>query len=628
VFHVKHSAETPDYGHFNAIFTLIRHEKRGHTNKNHKRGNALPVFGNARHHLPSHPAPDQPSEVLSTSPGAEDDQTAQTAIRETIDLLEQDLSAMIHDVGHAADAVRQGARASAESFSAIRARTSELAVKSQDAKRDTLAFAQATEELARTSGEIGRRVNEADALAQNAGAASEAAGKSVDNLRASSTQIGNVVNLIANVARQTNLLALNATIEAARAGAAGRGFAVVAAEVKALSLQTQRATEEIKKSIASLQNDAGASISAVQKISGVIESIRPLFSGVATAISQQASTTSELSHSAAETSQFVAAVADGAADIEKAASSASAHGETVDQSGRDVAQLAEKLKTRCTIFLRQTEIGDRRKHDRLPCVLNVTLDWRSGPLHGQTFDLSEGGMLVRIDDARGVAIGDVLRGEISGIGRCVVRVVNHSHLGLHLKGLEMDEAARAALKTKLDAIRAENKEFIERAIATAQKISALFEDAVSRGEISHDELFDNEYEPIPDSDPIQHRTKFLNFLERVLPEIQESLLASDPRMVFCATVDRNGYLPVHNKIYSQPQRPGDREWNKANARNRRIFDDRAGLAAGRVVRPYLLQNYPRDMGNGVTVTMQEIDAPIRVHGKHWGGFRTAYRFQG
>jgi methyl-accepting chemotaxis protein len=45
-----------------------------------------------------------------------------------------------------------------------------------------------------------------------------------------------------------------------------------------------------------------------------------------------------------------------------------------------------------------------------------------------------------------------------------------------------------------------------------------------------------------------------------------------------------------------------------------------------VVRPYLLQNYPRDMGNGVTVTMQEIDAPIRVHGKHWGGFRTAYRF--
>jgi methyl-accepting chemotaxis protein len=562
------------------------------------------------------PAPEAPAAVPN----------AQATIRETIDLLELDLTAMIHDVGRAADIVSQGVRSSADSFAAIRARTGELAVKSQDAKRDTHAFAQATEELARTSGEIGRRVSEADTLAQNAGKATEDAGRSVDNLRASSAQIGNVVNLIANIARQTNLLALNATIEAARAGAAGRSFAVVAAEVKALSLQTQRATEEIKKSIASLQSDATSSIDAVQKISDVIGAIRPLFGGVATAAAQQAMTTNELSQSAGETSQFVAAVADGAAEIDKATADAFKHGETVDQSGRDVAQLAEKLKARCVIFLRHTEIGDRREHDRLPCNLAITLDWHSGPLHGQTFDLSEGGVLMRIDDPPGVRNGDVLRAEIAEIGKCRVRVVNHSSLGLHLQFTELDDTARAALHKKLDAIREANKEFITRAISTAQKISAMFEDAITRGVVTEESLFDNNYVPIPDSDPVQFRTLSLDYLESVLPTIQEQLLASDPRMVFCAAVDRNGYLPVHNRIYSQPQRPGDREWNKANSRNRRIFDDRAGLAAGRVVRPYLLQNYPRDMGNGVTVTMQEIDAPIRVRGKHWGGFRTAYRF--
>jgi methyl-accepting chemotaxis protein len=96
-------------------------------------------------------------------------------------------------------------------------------------------------------------------------------------------------------------------------------------------------------------------------------------------------------------------------------------------------------------------------------------------------------------------------------------------------------------------------------------------------------------------------------------------------MVFCAAVDRNGYLPVHNRIYSQPQKPGDVAWNTTNCRNRRIFDDRAGFAAARNVRPYLIQSYPRDMGNGNVIMMREIDAPIHVFGEHWGGLRTAYK---
>jgi methyl-accepting chemotaxis protein len=107
---------------------------------------------------------------------------------------------------------------------------------------------------------------------------------------------------------------------------------------------------------------------------------------------------------------------------------------------------------------------------------------------------------------------------------------------------------------------------------------------------------------------MQYRTRFLSVLEDVLPPIQETLLASDPRMTFCAAVDRNGYLPVHNRKYSFPQRPREQAWNTANSRNRRIFDDRAGLAAARNVRPYIIQVYPRDMGNGITIIMREIDA--------------------
>jgi methyl-accepting chemotaxis protein len=204
-----------------------------------------------------------------------------------------------------------------------------------------------------------------------------------------------------------------------------------------------------------------------------------------------------------------------------------------------------------------------------------------------------------------------------------VRVVNQSALGLHLAFDNLEEVTRARLEEKLTSIRSDNTEFIERAIATANHIARLFEGAVTQRRISIDDLFDNDYVRIPDTAPEQYTTRFLKLTEELLPAIQEPLLASDKRMVFCAAVDRNGYLPVHNTIYSKPQRRGEPVWNAANSRNRRIFDDRAGLSAGRVVRPYLLQNYPRDMGDRV-VMMWEIGAPIRVFGKQWGGFRTAY----
>jgi methyl-accepting chemotaxis protein len=151
------------------------------------------------------------------------------------------------------------------------------------------------------------------------------------------------------------------------------------------------------------------------------------------------------------------------------------------------------------------------------------------------------------------------------------------------------------------------------------------ERATAAGRLRPDDLFDNDYRPIPATAPQQFSTRYLAVLEEILPAIQEPILSLDKRIVFCAAVDRNGYLPVHNRIYSLPQRPGDLEWNTANSRNRRIFDDRAGLLAGRSVRPYLLQSYVREMGAGVTALMQEADAPIRVFGRHWGGLRLAYK---
>jgi methyl-accepting chemotaxis protein len=170
------------------------------------------------------------------------------------------------------------------------------------------------------------------------------------------------------------------------------------------------------------------------------------------------------------------------------------------------------------------------------------------------------------------------------------------------------------------AVNTRNGALVTLAMETAGTITRMFEQAVDRGEIGLADLFDDDYRPIPGTDPQQVMTRFVSLTDRLLPAVQEPILSVDPRIAFCAAVDRNGYLPTHNKKFSRPQ-GHDPVWNAANSRNRRIFNDRTGLAAGRNTKPSLVQTYRRDMGGGQFVLMKDISAPIRVKGRHWGGFR-------
>jgi methyl-accepting chemotaxis protein len=550
------------------------------------------------------------------------------AIRETIDLIEADLSAMIRGVQGAANSVHEGTSASTQALEAIRARSEALARRSLDAKRNAVQLAAATEELAHSATEISRQVHQASERTEEVRQVAGAAGTSLDGLQLSSGEIGNVVNLIAAIAKQTNLLALNAKIEAARAGSAGRGFAVVADEVKALSIATQQATEQIARQIGQLQRDAAQSIVEMKRITELVGAIRPLFGAVAAAAVEQTATTNELARNAALSSQFVTSVADGASEIERAAADASGHSDAVDRSSKTTVELASELKSRFVIFLRQTEIGNRRRHDRLPCEIAVRLQHEGRTLSAETIDLSEGGMLVAISDAAETSVdlpvGTLVDATIADIGSVSARVANVSKQGLHFEFTRIETPVRAALDAKLAAIRAENKGFIDCAVAVGAQISAAFEEVVAKGQITFDELFDNNYIPIAGSDPVQYRTRFLDIVERILPPIQNAVRESDRRMTLCAAIDRNGYLPVHRPAHSQPQRPGEREWNSRNCRNRCIFDDPARLAAARNTRPYLIQQYARELEHE-TFLIRSVAAPIRVFGKHWGAVRTTYK---
>jgi methyl-accepting chemotaxis protein len=214
------------------------------------------------------------------------------------------------------------------------------------------------------------------------------------------------------------------------------------------------------------------------------------------------------------------------------------------------------------------------------------------------------------DVARMSAEADASSGDLK---RARDRIVNLVEIAESLVGATADTGVETV-----------DTPFIHRVQGDAARISELFEAALARGDITEAQLFDETYAPIAGTNPQQVMTRFVALTDKLLPPIQEAALELDKRVVFCAAVDRNGFLPTHNLKVSKPQ-GSDPAWNAANSRNRRIFDDRVGLAAGRNQKPFLLQSYRRDMGGGTFVMMKDCSAPIMVRGRHWGGLRLAYR---
>ena len=199
--------------------------------------------------------------------------------------------------------------------------------------------------------------------------------------------------------------------------------------------------------------------------------------------------------------------------------------------------------------------------------------------------------------------------------------------GLHRAGKHVEDALEKGERmlnlVATSGFQTGDTAFINALSEASAQVAVAFEHALENGEIRLDGLFDTDYRLIPGTDPKQFTTRFTQLTDRLLPPIQEAMLSFDKRVAFCVAVDRNGYLPTHNRVYSKPQ-GADPQWNNANCRNRRIFDDRTGIRAARNTGSFLLQTYRRQVG-GEFVLMKDLSFPIMVKGRHWGGLRLGYR---
>ena len=287
-------------------------------------------------------------------------------------------------------------------------------------------------------------------------------------------------------------------------------------------------------------------------------------------------------------------------------------GRTIDMLGNEANQVIEKIESGAQASSQaKNSVGSIEDTMRSVTELLMEVDGQQDQIARNTATISD--HVHRVQDVLGDFDGAVSENETK------LATAHDRMEDLELIASDMfDKLVHAGLSPQDSAL-------VERAVAHAQNLTKAVEAAIAAGEISMEDVFDQNYVPVPGTNPQLYRSRISDWADRNWRPIIDSVVAEGGPIKMCSPADMNGFLPTH--VSDRSRKPtGNVTHDTTYCRNGRILLDAIDKKAKRSNAPYMMAVYRQEGDGRNYVVVRNVYVPLYINGRRWGDSELAYAF--